>query len=482
MYDLVVIGGGSGGLNVASAAARVGAKVAMIEKHKLGGECTHTACVPSKALIRAARIAHDTRRAGEFGINLPEVRVDFAAVMARVRGVVAGFAGSDSGEGLEAKGISVHRGSPRFEAYDTILLDADEGGEQRIHGRRFVVTTGSRPAIPAIEGLAEAGYLDNTTFWDLQELPASLLVIGGGPVGLELGQAMSRLGTKVTVVQSGERIMPMEDPEVSACLGDLLRAEGLDVQENATVTGVATEGGLKVVRFRVEGEDAEREARVEQILVAAGRLANVEGLNLHALGIEASPEHGIAVDDYLRTRAPNVFAIGDVLGHHQWTHAAEREAATVFQNAVLKIPKKIDYRAVPWATFTAPEVATVGVSEAIAREADPEVRAYRVGFDDVHRAIIDGETSGFAKVVVDRSGTILGATVIGQEASGILQEFVLAMERGLGLGDIAKTVHPYPTYPGIARSLANQFLAGRLEKGSVRTALRWIYGFDPSAS
>ncbi len=451
----------------------------MIEKYHLGGECTHTACVPSKALIRAARIAQEARGAGAYGLRVPTVEVDFPAVMGRVREVVSSFAGSDSGHGLEAKGITVYRGSPTFEAYDTIRLEADDGTVEFLNGTRFVIATGSRPAIPPIEGLDQAGYLDNTTIWGLEALPASLVVLGAGPVGMEFGQALARLGTRVTVIQRNDRVLPREDPEVSERLRELLSAEGMEFITGAEVDRVGQDGAEKVVRYRDgQGNDKEHEVRASQLLVATGRLANIDGLNLEALGIPVDPSRGIEVDAYLRTRAPNVYAIGDVLGHHQWTHAAEREAAVVFQNAVLRLPKKIDYRAMPWATFTDPEVASVGTSEAAAREAELDARTFRAEFDQSDRARIDGQPHGLAKVVVDRSGKVLGATVLGVEATSILQEFVVAMENGLTLADLGKTVHPYPTYPGLARSLANQYLATRLEKGTVQKALRldlWLH-------
>lgn len=475
MYDLIVLGGGAGGLNVASAAARVGAKVALVEKGKLGGECTHTACVPSKALIHAAKLAHQARSASAYGVHVGEPRVDFAAVMGRVRSVVAGFAGSDSGDSLRAKGIDVIRGEPAFEAYDTIVVD----GQKRLHAHRFVIATGSRPAVPPIPGLAESGYLDNTTFWDLETLPESLAVIGAGPVGLELGQALARLGTKVTVLADSDDILPAEDPEAARRVRSLLEAEGMTFHTGVEVTGIAARDGQKVVKFRGKGKGDTFEAARSHLLVATGRLANVEGLNLEAVGLHADPVHGIEVDDYMQTQTRTIYAVGDVIGHHQWTHAAEREASVAFQNAVLRLSKRVDYGTVPWATFVDPEVATVGKAEASARLDDPDCRVFRAELDDVDRPRIDGQSAGFAKVVTSASGKVLGATIVGPEASSVLQEFVLAMEHGLTLADIGETVHIYPSYAGVARKLANQFMAAKLEKGYVRKALRWFYGYQP---
>ncbi len=473
MYDLVVLGGGSGGLNVATAAAAVGAKVALIESGKLGGECTHTACVPSKALIQAADLIQRIRTANVYGLNVNSLEIDYRAVMERVRAVVSSFAGSDSGKGLEAKGIEVFRGIPAFEAYDTVVID----GQERINGHRFVIATGSRPAVPSIPGLEAAGYLTNNTFWDLNELPKTLAIIGGGAVGMEFGQALARLGTEVTILEMNDQILPAEDPEVSSRVQDILSQEGIKFFTGVEVVGVEQRDGKKVVKFRGGADGTTYEAGREEILVASGRLANVEGLNLEPLGIKADPKTGIEVNEYLQTRAPTIYAIGDVLGQHQWTHAAEREASVAFQNAVLRLSKKIDYTAMPWATFTDPEVATVG--KTFNHDPGEEVRIFRAEYDDIDRPRIEGRTKGFAKLAATPSGKILGVTVFGDHAALVLQEFVFAMEHGQTLNDIVDTVHPYPTHAGIARNLANQFAATRLETGWARTALRWFYGFTP---
>jgi pyruvate/2-oxoglutarate dehydrogenase complex dihydrolipoamide dehydrogenase (E3) component len=475
MYDLLVLGGGAGGLNVASAAARVGARVALVEKAKLGGECTHSACVPSKALIEAARLAHQIRRADAYGVRVAAPEVDFPAVMARVRAVVADFAGSDTGNSLRARGIDVFFGTPAFEAYDTVVID----GRTRLNAQRFVIATGSRPAIPAIPGLAEAGYLDNQSIWTLEALPGELIVLGAGPSGIEFAQAFARLGSKVTVLSDSDGILPREDPEVSGRVKGLLEAEGIDFRTGVEVTRVAGRDGRKVCTIKDKASGASSELSGTHLLVAAGRLANVEGLNLDAVGIHADPEHGIPVDDYLQTRSTRILAIGDVLQAHQFTHAAERQAAVAFQNAVIRIPKKIDYSALPWATFIDPEVATVGLTEADARARYPEVRVFRAELSEVDRARIDGRTAGFAKLVASPSGKVLGASIAGPEAALVLQEFVLAIEHGLTLKDIAETVHTYPTYAGLARRLANEYLATRLDTGFVQKALRWFYGYQP---
>ena len=478
MYDLVVLGGGAGGLGVATAAARLGAKVALIEAERLGGACTHHACVPSKALIRAARLAYDIRRAGDYGLRVAAPEIDFAAVMDRVRGVVAEFAGSGTGASLKAQGIDVLRGSPRFEAYDTVLLD----GHEPIVSKRFVIATGSRPAVPDVPGLAEAGFLDNVSIWDQVEQPASLVVIGGGPVGVEFAQAFARLGTEVTILSSSPHILPEEVPEVADRLRIYLAAEGITIHTNVEVDGVALREGLKVCAYRDKGSGSVGQAAGTHLLVATGRWANVEGLNLEAVGIHADREHGIEVDDYLQTRSRHIWAIGDVLGRHLFTHCAEREAAVAFQNALLHASRHMDYTTLPRVTFTDPEVATVGVvdPEQVGGE-HGEVQVFRVENQDVDRPRIDGQTLGFARVLATASGRILGATIVGDEAGTILQEFVLAMEHGLSLAEIAETFHAYPTRSGLALKLANQYAASRAERGFLRSALRLLHGYQPRA-
>jgi pyruvate/2-oxoglutarate dehydrogenase complex dihydrolipoamide dehydrogenase (E3) component len=342
-----------------------------------------------------------------------------------------------------------------------------------------VIATGSRPTVPDIPGLAESGYLDNVSIWSLEQLPQSLIVIGAGPSGLEFAQSFARLGSTVTVLADSPGVLPQEDPEASEAVARFLTAEGLTIKTGVQITKVEVRDGLKVCRFSEPGTDRFSEAAAAAILVAAGRLAAVEGLNLEAVGVHGDARHGIEVDEFLQTNAPRVFAIGDVLQRHQYTHAAEREAAVAFQNAVLRIRKKMDYTTLPRATFVDPEVAAVGITEAQARAEERDFRVFRANFAEIDRARIDGRPDGFAKVVTTPSGKILGATVVGEDASMILHEFVLAMERGLGLGDIASAVHIYPTYGGVARNLGNQFLATRLERGYVQTALRLFYGFSP---
>ena len=475
MYDLVVIGGGPGGLHAATLAARMGARVALIDKSRPAGEGRFEACVPSKGLVQAARLVRQIRKAGEIGIQAGLPHVDFPQVLSRLRGVIAAGAAGDSDEALRARGIDVHHGAASFEAYDTVLVD----GGTRVEGSRFIVATGSRPARPSITGLAEAGYLDSTSLWSLLRVPDSLIIIGAGPIGLEFAQVFARFGSKVTVLTDQERVLPREDLEVSGQVACMLMGEGIDIKRRAAIEKVEARGDQKVCVFRDGGTGEQAEAAASEILYAAGRLANVGGLNLEALGVHVSPERGIEVDDQLQTHASRIFAIGDVLQRFQYTHVAEREAEVAFQNAVLRKRKKMDYDNLPWATFLDPEVATVGITEAQARSTDLDHRVFRASYADIDRARIDGRTEGFAKVVASPAGKVLGATILGEEASLVLQQFVLAMDQGLGLGDLAATTQIYPTYARIVRSLTDQFQANRLAGGLKAAALKFFYGFQP---
>jgi len=480
MYDLVVIGGGAGGLCVAEATAKVGAKVALIEKYRLGSGATFSGGVPSKGLIQAANLVHTIRGAEKLGVRCGGLQVDVPGVMGHIRAVMDDFAQRDSAESLHQKGIDVFHGTAVFEAYDTVRVD-----DKPLNGQRFVVATGSRPLVPEIPGLAEAGYLDNSKIWSLTSLPEHLIVLGNEPAGLEFAQCFARLGSKVTVMAAADRILPRDEPEVSDFVMKALAAEGVAFTLGVEVTKVELCDGRKVCKYRATsgGSESASEISGSDILVAAGRLANVEGLNLDAVGVHADAQHGIEVDDYLQTHSARVYALGDVLLRYPYTHVAEREAAIVFQNAVLRLRKKIDYSRLPWATFVDPEVAAVGISERQALSEARPFRVFRVDFREIDRALIDGRTDGFAKVVATPSGKVLGATIVGAEAAMILQEFVLAIEGGIGLNEIAAAAPVYPSYASVARRLANQFQENRLlGRGYIQTALRLFYGFMPRGS
>jgi pyruvate/2-oxoglutarate dehydrogenase complex dihydrolipoamide dehydrogenase (E3) component len=474
MYDLVVIGGGLGGLDVAAAAAEVGAKVAVIEKARLGGERTFAAA-PSKGLVQTAKLVRQIRGAERVGLRAGPLQIDFAVVMSHLHDLAADFARTESEDVLRGKGIDVIHGSASFEAYDTVKVE----GTTLIASKRFVIATGSRPAIPDIPGLAEAGYVDEHGVLSLSKRPESLIVLGAETIGVEFAQCYGRLGCAVTILSHAATILSLHEPEAADFTRKSLAQEGITFKLGCEITHVEVRGDRKVCKYHETATGAAGEVSGSHILVATGRLANVEGLNLEAVGVHGDPHHGIEVDECLQTHSTRVFALGDVLLRHHSAQAAAREASVVFENAVLGRKKKIDYENLPWATFVDPELASVGTTEAHARLRELPFRVYRVPFAEIDRARIDGRTDGFAKVVVTPSGKVLGATVVGEDASLIIQEFVLALENGLSLGDIAAAAPIYPTYAAVARHLANQHRAARLGSGYIRTALKLFYGFIP---
>jgi pyruvate/2-oxoglutarate dehydrogenase complex dihydrolipoamide dehydrogenase (E3) component len=452
-YDLVVIGGGSAGLVAAVGAAHLGARAALVEKKALGGDCLFTGCVPSKTLIASARFAADVRRAADFGFAPPPLQFNdgsFASVTGRVRRVIETVGEHDAPEVFRALGVGVIFGAPRFLSPRELGIEPGRGGDQRrrtLTAKRFCISTGSRPAVPPVEGLREAGFITNEEVFHLRELPASLVVLGGGPVGLELGQALARFGSEVTVVETGDRLLPKEDEESSATIERALRAEGLKILLNAKAVRAGRADGHKTLTIEENGR--ERELHAEEILAATGRRPNVEGLDLEAAGVRYDKQR-IITDEYLRTSAPHIFAAGDVTGHFPFTHMAAYEASVVVRNALFFWPllQKADFRVVPWATFTDPEVARVGLTEREARERYGRggVKIYRTEFADNDRAQAEGEVAGFAKLICrGRRGEIVGAHIVGPRAGELIHEVVLAMKERLPVTRLGGMVHVYPT-------------------------------------
>lgn len=473
--NLVVIGGGSAGLVTSWIAALVKAKVTLVEQHRMGGDCLNTGCVPSKALLRSAGVSHLIARAREFGIDVSAAHVDFAGVMQRIRAIIRAIEPHDSIERYQALGVDCIEGRAVITSPWTVVVNGKE-----IVTRNIVIATGARPAIPALPGLQEIGYLTSETVWNLQQLPRRLLVLGGGPIGCELAQAFARLGAAVTLVNHGPRILAKEDPEVSALVEHRFGAEGIKVLNSASITEFRTAGAEKCALLQLADNSKPADATLQQappaelwfdeVLVATGRKPNTENLGLEKLEMVLSELGGPRVDAYLRTSYPNIFACGDVAGPYQFTHMAAFQAWFASVNALFGGFRKfkVDYRVVPWTTFTDPEVARVGLNE---REAHAKGIAFdvsRYNIAELDRAIADGENHGFIKVLtVPGKDRILGVTIVGYHAAELLAEFTLAMTHGLGLKKILGTIHVYPT---LAES--NKYVAGEWRR---QHAPEWLY-------
>jgi pyruvate/2-oxoglutarate dehydrogenase complex dihydrolipoamide dehydrogenase (E3) component len=447
MYDLAVIGGGSAGLTAATIAGRVGARVLLVDRESFGGDCLHHGCVPSKALIKCARVANTARRASEFGVSIGDVSVDFEAVMAHVNGAIATVGAGDSPEAIRAKGVDVAFGGARFLSSTRFMA-----GEVEYEAKRIIICTGSTAAIPPVEGLEETGYLDNVALFSLKKRPDRLIVIGGGPIGCEMGQAMSRLGSAVVIVQGRDLILPREDRDLAAMLQEELGKE-LEIIAGARVVSVEREDELRRVFVEKDGE--QREIECDEILVATGRRPVVEGLDLENAGVEFD-ERGIRVDASLRTTAPNIWACGDCVGDLQFTHFAEAQARTAARNALFIGSSVFKEKVVPRVTFTDPELAHVGLTEEQAKERGLEVEVYKFGYDELDRAVCEGETAGAAKVVCDRKGNILGASILGHVAGEAISEIVIAMKARIRLQKLTGYIHAYPTMNRIVRRLGDR--------------------------
>ena len=446
--DLAIIGAGSGGLSVAAGAAQMGAKVVLIEKGKMGGDCLNYGCVPSKALIAAGEAAETVRTSGKFGVNGHEPDVDFMKVNGHVHDVIAGIAPHDSVERFEGLGVQVTQAAGRFISPTEIEADG-----QRIKARRFVIATGSSAFIPPIPGLDDVPYLTNETIFSLTDAPEHLIVVGGGPIGIEMAQAHRRLGVKVTLIE-GRTIMGKDDPDAVAVVRERLIDEGVILREGATVESAVRSGNGVSVLVSQDGRLAPIDG--SHLLLAVGRRPNVNGLGLEVAGIEHSPR-GITVDARLRTSNKRIFAIGDVAGGYQFTHMAGYHGGIVIKNALFNLPAKVDERAVPWVTYTDPELAQVGLSEAQAKEQGVLVRASTFDFAGNDRANAERATEGFVKVVVDKRGKILGATIVGRHAGELILPWVLAVQKSLKIADMASLIAPYPTLGEASKRAAGAY-------------------------
>jgi pyruvate/2-oxoglutarate dehydrogenase complex dihydrolipoamide dehydrogenase (E3) component len=463
-YDLVIVGAGSAGLTGARVAAQLGAQVALVDRNPPGGDCLYSGCVPSKALIRAARVAWEIRRAADFGLPASEPRVDLARVMARIRQVIDRLYQEDSPAALARDGVEFIQAPASFADPHTILA-----GERPVHARRILLCTGARPRLPIVNGLPATPHETYQSIFNLTRLPRRLLVLGGGPVGVELAQAFQRLGSQVTLFQRAERILPAADPEASAILEDVLRRDGVDLRTGCAVekVGLADTGGISVLAGgeRLEGD---------LLLIASGRQPNLEDLALERGGV-AFTSNGVIVDDALRTSQRQVFACGDLIGSHQFTHYAAWQAAIAVRNALLPGSSAGTRAHIPWTVFSDPEVARCGLTEPEARQRyGSDVAVSRWPFERVDRAQIEADRRGLLKVVHRRDGTLLGAHLVAGRAGEMIQEFVLAMDQGLRLDDLGRSIHVYPTYMIATQQLAASRMLDRLARNpAMKLAVRF---------
>lgn len=469
-YNLVVIGAGTAGLVSAVGAAGLGARVAIVERHLMGGDCLNYGCVPSKGLLRAARAAAAVDEAGGFGVRVfAPARVDFPAVMERMRRLRAGLSRNDSAHRLTTLGVDVFLGQARFVAPDAVDVNG-----QRLRFSRAVIATGARAATPPIPGLAEAGMLTNETIFSLTELPRRLVVIGAGPIGCELAQAFRRFGSEVSIVSLDPRLLPREDADAVAVLASRFAREGIHLALGASIQRVEQRPEGKVVVF--ETPDGHDEVAGDLILVAVGRDPNVEGLDLEAAGVSYG-RTGVTVDDRLRTTNRRIFAAGDFCSNYKFTHAADAMARVVIQNALFFGRKKASALVIPWCTYTQPEIAHVGLYEREARERGLDVATFTVPLKELDRAVLDGEDEGFARVHAEKkSGRILGATLVASHAGEMIGEMALAITSGLSLAALSKTIHPYPTQAEAWRRLGDAFNRARLTprvRGLFEQYLSW---------
>ena len=459
-YDIVVIGGGAAGLTVATGSVKFGLRVALVEKEKLGGDCLYYGCVPSKTLIHSAKVASLIKRSKEYGLNETELSFDFERVINHVWNTINIIGEHDDPERFRKMGVDVVFGDPSFTSPEEIEVNG-----RRIKSKKFVIATGSRSFTPPIDGLKEAGFISHVEVFHLKKLPQSLIVIGAGPIGMEMSQAFARFGSDVTVIEMLDRILPIEDEDVSEELEKYLTKEGIKFFTGTKAKRVSLENGKKVVLAEKNGEEINIAA--DEILVAVGRTPNVEGLNLEAAGVQYNRK-GIVVDEKLRTTAKNIWACGDVVGPYLFTHMAEYQAGIVVRNALLKLPAKVDYSVVPWTTFTDPEVAHVGISETEAKNKGIDYHVYKHQYSNVDRAVTEVEGVGFAKIITTGwKGKIIGAHIVGPNAGELISELALAIKKGMTVKDISSTIHVYPTLALGTRQTADLFFRHKFESSQL---------------
>ncbi len=467
--DICIIGGGSAGLSVAAGAAQLGAKVVLLERAKMGGDCLNYGCVPSKALLAAGKAAKAARKAAAFGVNLGEPDIDFAAVEAHVKDVIGQIAPHDSVERFEGLGVTVVKEQGRF-----ISPTAVQAGAQTIRAKRFVVATGSSAFVPPIPGIDQVDYLTNESIFDLKQRPEHLIVLGGGPIGCEMAQAHAMLGCKVTLVEMFS-IMPKDEPEAVAVVRQSLEDDGITLHEHAKASAVEVrQGGGLAVTIEKGGQSLTIEG--SHLLVATGRMANLQGLGLEEAGIEYD-RRGIKVGANLRSTNRRVFALGDVAGGPQFTHVAGYHASIFVRQVLFKQAAKVDYSALPWVSYTEPELAQVGLTEAMAEEQGLSVKAVRWDFSEMDRAVAERAKSGFVKILVNKQGRVVGATIVGKGAGELLQPWALAIATKMKLATMAGHIAPYPTFSEINKRVAGAYFTPRLFSKSTQRLVRFLLRF-----
>lgn len=470
-FDLTVIGGGAGGLNVASGAVQLGARVALIEKNKLGGDCLYFGCVPTKALIQSAKVASLIKKSKEYGLDDAGVSFDFGNVMKHMREVISKIGVNDDPKRFEDMGIKLFFGDGRFIDRHTFEI-----GDHTITSKKFVIATGSRAVAIPIKGIENIKYLTSESVLELDYLPKSIIILGAGPIGLEFAQVFARFGVKVTIIEKMGQVLPREDKEISDTLESILTEEGIEIHTCLSVDHVRQEGDLKVVVAECHGQ--KETFKAHEFMLAIGRAPNLEGLDLEAAGVRV--EHrSVVVNSSMRTTAGNIWACGDATGPYLFTHTAEYQAGLVVANALIPFMKrKVDYRVVPWVTFTDPELGRVGLTEDEARQKYKNVRVYRFDVKDLDRAVIEGEAKGIIKIVCTKKGKILGAHVLAPQGGELLHEFALAMRNNLGVGSITGTIHVYPTLSQAVRRTTNMYYAEKIFSGWIpkvtRKLIRWF--------
>ena len=456
-YQLAIVGAGPAGLAAAEAAAALGAKVALIERHLIGGTCLNTGCTPSKAIIRTSRLYSEMHDAKRYGGQIPDdIRVDFAAVMERARRIRTHLSGGDSVRRLAAAGVDVFFGDVRFVSADTLTVN-----EAKLCFKKALIATGARPHIPSIPGLREAGFLTSANVFNLTELPRRLLVIGGGAIGCELAQAFCRLGAQTTIVQDKPLFLAEEERDAAQILSDAFARDGIEVRLNTTAVGVRVEDGQKLVDL--VSDDYRNTIAVDAILTGSGRAPNVEGLNLEAAGVDYAAGSGIRVDDFLRTSNPHIYAAGDVCLEHKYAHTATASARIVVQNALFRGRERLSKLIIPWCTFTDPEIAHVGLYVREANRQGIPVKTFTILMHEIDRAVADSEEAGFVKIHVrERTDEILGATIVARHAGDMINEITLAMVAGIGLRTLARVIHSYDTQAEAINKAADAYCRTRL--------------------